>query len=62
MAHRKIVLSEVPRALREMGVKISYQRAWGLVVSGDLPAERIGKFWHVNPDDLPKVAETLAGR
>jgi hypothetical protein len=29
------------------------------VVAGQVPAERVGKRWHVREADLPIIAETL---
>lgn len=59
---RRIPLTEVPRALRTLGVSLTYQRAWQLTLAGDIPAERQGRAWMVNPDDLPAVAQALGGR
>jgi len=50
---------EAPRALREYGCETSYQRLWGAVVAGQVPAERVGKRWHVRTADLPIIAQIL---
>ena len=50
---------EVPRALREYGLATTYQRLWRAVVAGEVPAERVGKKWHVRTADLPIIAQIL---
>jgi hypothetical protein len=50
---------EVPRALRAYGLSTTYQRLWRAVVAGDVPAERVGKKWHVRTADLPIIAQIL---
>ena len=50
---------EAPRALREYGLATTYQRLWRAVVAGEVPAERVGKKWHVRTDDLPIIAQIL---
>jgi hypothetical protein len=50
---------EAPRALREYGLATTYQRLWRAVVAGEVPAERVGKKWHVRTADLPIIAQIL---
>ena len=54
-----IPLTDAPRALRAHGLSTTYQRLWGAVVSGQVPAERVGKRWHVRTADLPIIAQIL---
>ena len=54
-----IPLTDAPRALRAYGLSTTYQRLWGAVVSGRVPAERVGKRWHVRAADLPIIAQIL---
>jgi hypothetical protein len=50
---------EVPRALREYGLATTYQRLWRAAVAGSIPAERVGKRWHVRTADLAIIAQIL---
>ena len=52
-------ITEAPRALRAHGLSTTYQRLWGAVVSGRVPAERVGKRWHVRAADLAVIAQIL---
>ena len=54
-----IPLTDAPRALRAYGLSTTYQRLWGAVVAGSIPAERVGKRWHVRTADLPIIAQIL---
>jgi len=54
-----VPLTDAPRALRAHGLSTTYQRLWGAVVSGQVPAERVGKRWHVRTADLPIIAQIL---
>ena len=54
-----IPLTDAPRALRAHGCETSYQRVWGAVVSGQVPAERVGKRWYVRAADLAVIAQIL---
>ena len=54
-----IPLTDAPRALRAYGLSTTYQRLWGAVVAGQVPAERVGKRWHVSTADLAIIAQIL---
>ena len=54
-----VPIVEAPRALREYGLATTYQRLWRAVVAGDVPAERVGKKWHVRTADLAIIAQIL---
>ena len=54
-----IPLTDAPRALAAYGCETSYQRLWGAVVGGQVPAERVGKRWHVRAADLAVIAQIL---
>ncbi|SUZ33895.1 hypothetical protein ROE7235_03670 [Roseibaca ekhonensis] len=54
-----IPLTDAPRALAAHGLATTYQRLWGAVVAGQVPAERVGKRWHVREADLAVIAKTL---
>ena len=54
-----IPLTEVPRALRAHGLFTTYNALWIALVAGQVPAERVGKRWHVRTDDLVVIAQTL---
>ena len=54
-----IPLTDAPRALRAHGLSTTYQRLWIAIVAGHVPAERVGKRWHVRAADLPIIAKTL---
>ncbi len=53
----KISMTDMPRALRELGVEASYNLCWRAAVEGRIPAERMGRRWYVKADDLPRVAD-----
>ena len=54
-----IPLTDAPRALRAYGLSTTYNALWTAIVAGQVPAERVGKRWHVREADLPIIAETL---
>ena len=54
-----ITLTDAPRALAAHGLATTYQRLWRAVVAGEVPAERVGKKWHVRTADLPIIAQIL---
>ena len=54
-----IPLTDAPRALRAHGLATTYQRLWRAVVAGEVPAERVGKKWHVRESDLATIAQIL---
>jgi len=54
-----IPLTDAPRALAAHGLATTYQRLWIAAVAGSIPAERVGKKWHVRKDDLPIIAQIL---
>jgi hypothetical protein len=60
MSPDKINLTDLPRALRPHGARITYQKAWQLAVAGDLPAERDGSRWLIRSADLPEIARSLS--
>jgi excisionase family DNA binding protein len=43
-------------------LQVSQQRVQALIKSGKLPAEKVGRDWLINEDDLQKVSERKAGR
>lgn len=55
-----IPLPDAPRALKAHGATVTYLNLWRLVVAGDVPAERAGGRWVINPADLPRIAATLS--
>jgi hypothetical protein len=57
-----ISLPDLPRALRKRGVLIPYNKLWQLVISGAVPAQRMGSRWEVRAADLPAIAEILIGK
>ena len=59
MQDSTLTLTDAPRALAAYGCETSYQRLWGAVVAGQVPAERVGKRWHVRTADLPLIAQIL---
>ena len=59
MQDSTLTLTDAPCALREYGLATTYQRLWVAVVAGQVPAERMGKRWHVRAADLPIIAQTL---
>jgi hypothetical protein len=59
MASNNVPLTDLPRALRLHGLRLSYQQCWKAVVSGDVPARRAGSRWIVEAADLPEIARTL---
>ena len=54
-----IPLTDAPRALRAHGLSTTYQCLWVAVVAGQVPAERVGKRWHVREADLATIAQIL---
>ena len=54
-----IPLTDAPRALRAYGLSTTYQRLWGAAEAGSIPAERVGKRWHVRTADLAIIAQIL---
>lgn len=60
MSTETISLTELPRALRSHGARLTYQKAWQLAVAGDLPAERDGSRWLIRSADLPEIARSLS--
>jgi len=54
-----IPLTDAPRALAAHGLATTYHRLWVAVVAGSIPAERVGKKWHVRTADLPIIAQIL---
>jgi len=54
-----IPLTEAPRALRAHGLFTTYNALWIAIVAGQVPAERVGKRWHVRAADLPIIAQNL---
>ena len=54
-----IPLTEAPRALRAHGLFTTYNALWIAIVAGHVPAERVGKRWHVRAADLAVIAKTL---
>ena len=59
MQDSKLTLTDAPRALAAHGLATTYHRLWVAIIAGQVPAERVGKRWHVREDDLPIIAETL---
>lgn len=55
----RIYLTDLPRVLREQGIKISYHKLWRLAIEGDIPTHRDGKRMFIDAADLPKVADLL---
>ena len=55
-------LTDTAVALREFGLRPTYQHVWRAVVAGDIPAQKVGKKWKVMPADLPSIAQTLAAK
>ena len=54
-----IPLTDAPRALRAHGLSTTYNALWTAIVAGEVPAERVGKKWHVRTADLPIIAQIL---
>ena len=54
-----IPLTDAPRALRAYGLSTTYNALWTAIVAGEVPAERVGKRWHVRTADLPIIAQIL---
>ena len=59
MQDSTITLTDAPRALAAHGLATTYHRLWVAIIAGQVPAERVGKRWHVREADLPIIAETL---
>jgi hypothetical protein len=41
----------------EYGDTPSYPRVWRAAIARQIPARRIGHYYYVDPEDVPKVAE-----
>ena len=54
-----LTLTDAPRALAAHGLATTYHRLWVAIIAGHVPAERVGKRWHVREADLPIIAKTL---
>jgi len=54
-----IPLTDAPRALRAYGLSTTYNALWTAIVAGQVPAERVGKRWHVRAADLAIIAQIL---
>ena len=54
-----IPLTDAPRALRAHGISTTYNALWIAIVAGHVPAERVGKRWHVRAADLAVIAQIL---
>jgi hypothetical protein len=52
-------ITDAPRALRAHGLSTTYNALWIAIVAGRVPAERVGKRWHVRTADLPIIAQIL---
>ena len=52
-------ITDAPRALRAHGLSTTYNALWIAIVAGRVPAERVGKRWHVRTADLPLIAQIL---
>ena len=59
MSHQ-ISLNELPRALREHDVKVTYPTVWRAVVDGRIPAIRDGRRWFIDPANMPAIAQILS--
>ena len=59
MQDSTITLTDAPRALAAHGLATTYHRLWVAIIAGQVPAERVGKRWHVRAADLPIIAKTL---
>ncbi len=59
---QKISLNELPRALREHDVSVTYPTVWRAVVDGRIPAIREGRRWFIDPANMPEIVTTLAQR
>ena len=59
MQDSTITLTDAPRALAAHGLATTYHRLWVAIVAGHVPAERVGKRWHVRASDLAVIAKTL---
>ena len=59
MQDSTITLTDAPRALAAHGLTTTYQRLWVAIVAGQVPAERVGKRWHVSTADLAIIAQIL---
>ena len=55
-----IPLTELGRALHEYGATASYPRLWRAVCDGRIPAERVGRQWFIDPDNVPEIAAMFA--
>lgn len=55
----KITLNMLPRALAPYGASLTYTQAWRAVTNGQIPAERVGRKWKIDPADLPAIAQSL---
>jgi len=59
MQNSTLPLTDAPCALAAHGLSTTYQRLWVAIVAGQVPAERVGKRWHVREADLAVIAKTL---
>ncbi|MCC5968405.1 MAG: hypothetical protein JJU15_00475 [Pararhodobacter sp.] len=55
-----ISITDLPRALRNRGIEVTYNAIWLAATEGRIPAEKQGKRWFVKADDLPLVADAFA--
>lgn len=58
----RIYLTDLPRVLREQGIKISYHKLWRLAIEGEVPTQRDGKRMFIDAAVLPNVTQTLSGK
>lgn len=59
MTDRLISITEALRPLNERGCNLTYNKLHGLASEGRIPAERLGRTWHVRTSDLDTIAQTL---
>lgn len=54
-----IALSDLAIELRSLGITKSYTTLHRHVLSGSIPASRVGKSWVIHRSDLPDIAARL---
>lgn len=61
---RLLLVRDVLRILRiEHGLDdLTYWRLWRALIEGRIPAQRPGRDWRVDPDDLGRIADHFRAR
>lgn len=58
-AQKLISITEALRPLNERGCNLTYNKLHNIASEGRIPAERVGRTWHLRLSDLDTIAQTL---